>query len=77
MLIHELWVGMTCNVNRGWRTSQRCAEMLGDAPADQVEELAELDGAVTLGHIRDDLPRGRVRGGIEVGGARRRGSPAR
>ena len=59
-------------------------EVFGDAAVDQVQELPELDGPVAVGHVGDDLPRGHVECGVEIGGAtadvvvgRRSGSPGR
>ena len=80
------YVGVKCSVKRGWRTIHRwidgrlvrCAvvdddvhvEIRGDVLVDQVQEPAELLGAMAWGEIRDDLDRTRRR-------ARRRGSSCR
>jgi hypothetical protein len=70
-LIHEAPVGVKCTWYRGWRTSQRWIRGVFVGPVvvedhmhvegrrhgglDRVEELAELDGAVPLMKLSDDL----------------------
>ena len=44
-------------------------EVVGHRAIDQVQEPPELDGPVALGHVGDDVPRGHVERGVEVGGA--------
>ena len=44
-------------------------EVCGNGRVDQVEEAAELFGAVSWRHLRDHLPGGDIQRGVEVGGA--------
>ena len=44
-------------------------EILGHGAIDQIQEAAELDGAVLLAHLGNHVTRSDVEGGVEIGGA--------
>ena len=58
-----------CLVGRGVVDHHMDVEVFGHAAVDQVQETSELEGAVALGHVGDDLARGDVECGVEIGGA--------
>ena len=42
-------------------------EMVGDVAVDQVQELAELDGAMPWGHVSNHVTGGDIERGVQVG----------
>ena len=66
---HQPGVDLGSLVGRGVVDDHVDVEVLGHASVDEVQELSELDGPVSLGHVGNDMARGDVEGRVEIGGA--------
>jgi hypothetical protein len=71
----EPWVAqqpamdLGCLVGRGVVDHHMDVEVVGHTAIDQIQEPSELNGPVAFGHVGDDLARGDVESGVEIGGA--------